>query len=115
MRLGNGSFGNEPFVVHEYQRFESRAIGHVLPDRPFWQVGDFRRGIGGRITIGHQAHAGVHAAGPDEVGARLSRGLFADDAVVEFGGAEIGIFDRDLRIEHLEIVQERLSACCIGW
>ncbi len=102
-------FWNEAFVVDEGDRLVRRAVGRILPHRPFRQRLDLRRGISRGVTVGDKLHLQVHRRRPNDVrGAVVGRGL-GNEAVIELGGVNIGVFDLDAGVERLEVLDQRIG------
>ncbi len=107
-------FGNEAFVVDKGDGLIGGAVGRILPHRPFRQRLDLRRGVGRGVTVGDKLHLQIHRRRPNDVrGAVVGRSL-GDEAVIELGGIEVGVFDLDAGVERLEVFDQRIGGDCVG-
>ena len=100
--LRHGVCGQQPLVVGDAHRLEGRAVGLVLPNRPLWQAGDFRRRIGQGIALTGELELQIHGRAPQEIRRAASRGRLRDKAIVYLGGVEIVVFHLQERIDALK-------------
>jgi hypothetical protein len=100
--------GDEPLVVDEHGRLVRRAVRLVLVDGPRRQLRRFRRLVGHRLALVDELDLQVHRRAPHHVGAALSRRRFGDEAVVHLGRVHVVVFDLDVGIERVEILDQRL-------
>ena len=92
MRVRYFTLRDQPLIVDKDHRLVGRAVGFLLPDRPFWQLIPLRRGVLFGV-IGGELQRRIHGRAPDHVAAAAARRLFADIAVVQFGAVHIVIFN----------------------
>ena len=105
---------HQPLVVNEGDRLVGRAIGLVLPHRPFRQRRKLRRRIGRGLALGGELDLAIHGRRPQQVGSVDAGGDLGAEPLVELARVQIDVVDPQARIKLREIPQQLASRERVG-
>ena len=112
--LGHVLGRHQSLVVDDRDRLEGGRVHAVLPVRPRRQRRALRRFISHRHAVGGELHLQVHRRAPHRIGRGRVGRVLADEAVVDLGRVQIGVFDLDAGKRGLEILDQRRCELGVG-